>query len=148
MNEKHKASLLDINLLKTINDIKKFPSINDIVKTIFGDSFLTLSDKETAIMREILTVIVSIGFSDPLYSEVVIRLKAYKHIFKNKHEIDKEINSLCKKGFVTKKTVKITSGRETLVSSWGDVLSLNKKISKSEMDDIIRSLVVHGFPER
>ena len=124
--------------METIDNLKKFTSMNNIVKTIFGDSTLTLSNKEAIIMKEILIVIVSIEFSTALYSEVVIRiLKAYKHIFKNKHDIDKEIDSLCKKGLITKKTVKITSGRETLVSSWGDVLSLNKKISKSEMDNII-----------
>jgi len=122
--------------------------MNDIVKTIFDDSSLTLSNKETAIMREILSVIVSVGFSDAFYDEVVVRiLRVYKHLFKNKHDVDKEIAGLCKKGLITGKTEKFTSGNEIKVSSWHKVLSLNKKISKSEMDDIISSLVVHGFPE-
>ena len=122
--------------MDTIDNLKKFTSITDIVKTIFGDSSLTLSNTKAIIMRQILSVVVDIEFSTALYSEVVIRLKAYKDIFKNKHDIDKEVDSLCKKGLITKKTVKFLSGREILMSSWGDVLSLNKKISKSEMDDL------------
>ena len=104
-------------------------------KQYLGDLSLTLSNTKVIIMRQILSVVVDIEFSTALYSEVVIRLKAYKDIFKNKHDIDKEVDSLCKKGLITKKTVKFLSGREILMSS-GLCLSLNKKISKSEMDDL------------
>ena len=141
--------------MKSINDIKKLTNIGDIVKTISGNSSLTLSDKETAIMREILSIIVSVGFSDALYDEVLESMlrvynDIYKDIFKNKHDIDKVIVGLREKGLVTEKTVEFISGKdnEIKVSSWNKVLSLNKKISKSEMDDIITSLVVGGFPEK
>jgi hypothetical protein len=63
--------------------------------------------------------------------------------------VDKIIAGLCRRGLITVKTEKFTSGKdnEKKVSRCHKVISLNKKISKNEMDDIITSLVRRGFPE-